>query len=360
MEENMVINQVFTDETEETVAQKPGFLAEMKKAAVKIGWKYALFAVAVTILQLLYAILLPEKYHSESWATFLQIIIPMHILGFGLLLLLTCKMPKVKIEKKKLGFGKFVVCVCIGAGICFIGMIVGLVIHLLLTLPFGVNMNDTSALGAIMMSSDAFWRIFTVGICAPIVEELIFRKLLIDRMAKYGEFTAIMMSGLMFGLFHGNFQQAFFATGLGMFWAFIYLRTGKVWHTIAMHMTINLSTSVVTVYIAQWVLKYTEYAMDPNYMNNLMAGDPNAVMATISSYALLGWYGVLIIFAITGIVLFFVNRKKFKLNPIPCGVTKKEAFLKSSVNGGMLLFWIACFSLFAISYGSMIITALMS
>lgn len=360
MEENIVLDQVMPEEMQENVPDKAGFLAELKKAAAKVGWKYALFAVATIVFQMIYAAVLPEKYYSESWATFLQIIIPMHILGFGLLLLLTAKMPKVKIEKKKLGFGKFIICVFIGAGICFVGMIIGLVLHLALTLPFGVGMNDSSALGNIMMSSDAFWRIFTVGIMAPIVEELIFRKLLIDRVAKYGEFVAIMLSGLMFGIFHGNFQQVFFAAGLGMFWAFIYLRTGKVWYTIAMHMTINLSTSVVTVYLAQWVMKYAEYSLDPNYTTYLMEGRPEAVMTAVSSFALLAWYGVLILFAVTGIILFIVNRKKFKLNPVPCGATKKEVFRKGAFNWGVILFWIAGGSLFVISYGSIILNAVMS
>lgn len=359
MEENMVMSGTITENVQETVFDNTNMLTELKKTAAKIGWKYAVFSVVVICLQYLYAILIPERFVYESWASFLQIIIPMHILGFGLLLLLTSKMPKVKLEKKKLGFGKFIICVFIGAGICAAGMVVGLIFHFALTLPFGVNANDSSALSNLMMSSDAFWRILTVGICAPVVEELIFRKLIIDRMAKYGEFVAIIMSGLMFGIFHGNFQQAFFATGLGMFWAFIYLKTGKIWYTIAMHMTINLATSVVTVYLAQWAMKYLEYSQDPNFAIDLMNGEANAIMASVSSMVLLAWECVLGLFALVGIILFFVNLKKFKLNPSPYGFTKGQMFKKGVFNWGMILFWIACAFLFVMSYGSMILSAVM-
>lgn len=359
MEENLTMEPVVTEEKQENVPDTAGFLAEMKKFTAKIGWKYALFLVATSIFQIVFGMLIPEKYVSETWVSFLSIIIPMHILGFGLLILITSKMPTVKIEKKKMGFGKFIICVFIGAGICLVGMAVGLAIHYLIILPFGIGLEQSSALGQLMMGSDAFWRILTVGICAPIVEELIFRKLLIDRVAKYGEFVAIMLSGIMFGMFHGNFQQAFFAAGLGMFWAFIYLRTGKIWYTIAMHMVINLTSSVITVYLTQWALTYSSYAQDPDFAIAMMNGDPNAVMAGVSSIALVAWEGFLAIFAIVGLILFFVNRKKFKLNPAPVSVKKGTLFTKSHFNGGMILFWIACLILFVVNYVSIILVAVL-
>lgn len=358
MEENLGLDQVMTEEMQEYVPDQAGFLAEMKKIVAKIGWKYALFLVATILFQMLYGMLIPERFVNESWANFLAVIIPMHVLGFGLLLLLTSKMPTVKIEKKKMGFGKFIICVFIGAGICFVGMGVGLAIHSAITLPFNIGLDQSSAIGELMMTSDAFWRILTVGICAPIVEEFIFRKLLIDRVAKYGEFVAIMLSGIMFGLFHGNFQQGVFAAGLGMFWAFIYLRTGKVWYTIAMHMVINLTSSVITVYITQWAMQYLAYAEDPDFAFAMMNGDPNAVMAGVSSMVLLAWEGFLAIFAIVGIILFFVNLKKFKLNPAPVAVKKGKLFSESMFNWGMILFWLSCLILFVINYGSIISMAL--
>ena len=48
---------------------------------------------------------------------------------------------------------------------------------------------------------------FVMVLLAPALEEWIFRKLLVDRTIRYGEGTAIFLSGLMFGLFHGNLNQ---------------------------------------------------------------------------------------------------------------------------------------------------------
>lgn len=365
MEENMVMDTVVTENPQGNEPDKAGWIKEMKKAAVKIGWKYFVFGVVVIIAQYIYAWLLPEKYYTESWANFLQIIIPTYCIAFPVLCLLVCKMPKVQIEKKKMGFWKIVLTVIIGSGICGVGMVIGTVVGELITLPFGVSASDNNSLGNLMMMSDPFWRILTVGILAPIFEELIFRKLLIDRVIKYGEFCAIMMSGIMFGLFHGNFAQFFFATGLGMLFAFVYARTGKIWYTILLHMVVNMTTSVITTPLAMKVLEHMEVI---NKISELSTR-PNELMAYLENPEVMQVYGYMMVYAcwmmflavcaLTGVILFFVFLKKFKLKETPMGVKNGTVFLKSFVNGGMILFILMSAFLFVLYYVSMILSATM-
>ena len=365
MEENMVMDTVVTENPQGNEPDKAGWIKEMKKVAVKIGWKYFVFGVVVIIAQYIYAWLLPEKYYTESWANFLQIIIPTYCIAFPLLCLLVCKMPKVQIEKKKMGFWKIVLTVIIGSGICGVGMVIGTVVGELITLPFGVSASDNNSLGNLMIMSDPFWRILTVGILAPIFEELIFRKLLIDRVIKYGEFCAIMMSGIMFGLFHGNFAQFFFATGLGMLFAFVYARTGKIWYTILLHMVVNMTTSVVTTPLAMKVLEHMEVI---NKISELSTR-PNELMAYLENPEVMQVYGYMMVYAcwmmflavcaLTGVILFFVFLKKFKLKETPMGVKNGTVFLKSFVNGGMILFILMSAFLFVLYYVSMILSATM-
>lgn len=365
MEENMVMDTVVTENPQGNEPDKAGWIKEMKKAAVKIGWKYFVFGVVVIIAQYIYAWLLPEKYYTESWANFLQIIIPTYCIAFPVLCLLVCKMPKVQIEKKKMGFWKIVLTVIIGSGICGVGMVIGTVVGELITLPFGVSASDNNSLGNLMIMSDPFWRILTVGILAPIFEELIFRKLLIDRVIKYGEFCAIMMSGIMFGLFHGNFAQFFFATGLGMLFAFVYARTGKIWYTILLHMVVNMTTSVITTPLAMKVLEHMEVI---NKISELSTR-PNELMAYLENPEVMQVYGYMMVYAcwmmflavcaLTGVILFFVFLKKFKLKETPMGVNNGTVFLKSFVNGGMILFILMSAFLFVLYYVSMILSATM-
>ena len=94
------------------------------------------------------------------------------------------------------------------------------------------------------------YSILVMVILAPVLEEYIFRKLLIDRLSKYGELTAMLFSATVFGLFHMNFFQFFYAFGLGLLFAYIYTRTRNLLYPVLLHMIINFQGSV----LAPWLL----------------------------------------------------------------------------------------------------------
>lgn len=94
------------------------------------------------------------------------------------------------------------------------------------------------------------WNVVFLVIVGPIFEEWLFRKQLIDHTRKYGEKTAILLSGLAFGLFHMNLFQFFYAFLLGLMFGYVYTRTSKLRYSTAMHMIINFNGGV----LAPWVL----------------------------------------------------------------------------------------------------------
>ena len=84
------------------------------------------------------------------------------------------------------------------------------------------------------------------AVIGPIVEELIFRKLMIDRLHNYGETAVIVFTALCFGLFHGNLTQFLYAGCVGLFLGYVYCKTGKVIYTMIMHMLLNtISASIM-------------------------------------------------------------------------------------------------------------------
>ena len=91
--------------------------------------------------------------------------------------------------------------------------------------------------------------IIIVGIIGPIIEELMFRKLLIDRLMPYGEVVAIFFPALVFGLIHGNLYQFFYAFLLGAAFSYIYVRSGKIIYSTLLHIFINLFCGVLPSYI---------------------------------------------------------------------------------------------------------------
>lgn len=139
-----------------------------------------------------------------------------------------------------------------------------------------------------------------------------------DKVIKYGEGCTIVLSGLLFGLFHMNFNQFFYAFFLGCFFAFIYVKTGNLKYTIILHMTINFFGSVLGGVI-------------------LTMDQTNPITLIFSALFSLCVFGM----GIAGIVLFFVKRRAMTLKPGAVTIEKGQRFKTVILNPGMLLYCLA-------------------
>lgn len=93
----------------------------------------------------------------------------------------------------------------------------------------------------IFLDADAPLRTFAtvviIVLVAPIVEEVLFRGILLHRFAtKWSPVTAIVVSSLIFGILHADILgHAIFGVVLSL----VYVRTGSLWLPIAIHMLNN-------------------------------------------------------------------------------------------------------------------------
>lgn len=86
--------------------------------------------------------------------------------------------------------------------------------------------------------------IVCVGVLGPVLEELLFRGAVTKvLLAKYSPMKAILISGLLFGLFHINPVQVVGATLMGFLFAWLYYRTRSLVPCILIHI-LNNSLSV--------------------------------------------------------------------------------------------------------------------
>lgn len=326
---------------------------KMRKSYSRYALAVFIFAVVSGAIQILANTVLVPLLHIDpenGWYPFANVLVPMYLIGFPLLILITGKAEVKTPEKHSMNFGKFIVCILLMFGMIGVGAVVGFILNYLVTMPFGLNTSNNTAVVKLMMNSNPVMRIVTAGILAPIVEEFIFRKFLIDRTYRYGEWVAILTSGLMFGLFHGNLAQFFFTTLIGGLFAYIYIRTGKIWYTIALHMTMNLATSVVTMFLLQDYL-----SIDPEIMNEYSSlstqylssgGDPALqqriteigmqVMPNMLPFSI--WMGFLGQLVLVGIVLWiiFLAKKKFTIKRTEEQVEHGMRFAWGNI--GMILF----------------------
>ena len=80
--------------------------------------------------------------------------------------------------------------------------------------------------------------ILYASILGPIAEELVFRGFLMRRFQAWGKMYAIVMSSVLFGLFHMNFIQGPFAFLVGLVFAYTAMEFGIKW-SILLHILNN-------------------------------------------------------------------------------------------------------------------------
>ena len=103
------------------------------------------------------------------------------------------------------------------------------------------NLEDYGQLIMSMIGQSPTWLILlTIGIIAPIAEELLFRGLVFHMFNRHMNVkVALIVQGLLFGAFHMNIVQGLYASVLGIVLGMAYLLTGSLWIPIIIHIVNN-------------------------------------------------------------------------------------------------------------------------
>ena len=142
----------------------------------------------------------------------------------------------------------------------------------------------------------------------------------------------------MFGLFHGNLNQFIYAFVLGVFLAFLYVKTGNLKITIALHMLINFMGGAVSTWLMRLV--------DLDEYIRLVGGNNAEAMAAFLRDNMLGLFGYLclLIFLIgvtlAGLTLLivFLAKRRFTFQKGSVVIPRGKRFSAVMVNAGMLIY----------------------
>lgn len=88
--------------------------------------------------------------------------------------------------------------------------------------------------------------VISVAIVPPLVEEFALRGIVLGSMRKFGDAFAIIVSAVLFGIMHGNFEQMPFAFLTGLALGFIAVKSGSLWPAIFVHAWNNASSLFFT------------------------------------------------------------------------------------------------------------------
>ena len=298
----------------------------------------------------------PDFYQAHSSDIYLLMnafnvsVVGCLVLGFFLKTL-----PSVKIEKRTLTFGQILLLILMVYGLSLAGSVMGMPIHTALTsVTYFGDVSTEEAMNSLkesmILGSGGFVRILTVGIVPAIFEELLFRKFMIDRTLRHGEFVSCAMSGIMFGLWHGNFQQFFFAFFLGVLFAFVYIRTGRIIYTMILHASLNLVTSSVTVELLNRLLKTMGLDFETGAVNTNIDYDAMAMAILPMLLLIVLWLLIIAGLQISGLILVIVRRKRFKLMPIVGELPRKTILHTMTHSVTMWVFFALALLLFANTY----------
>lgn len=136
------------------------------------------------------------------------------------------------------------------------GMIVGISFNLLLyglnKVVYFTNVYDANNYSNIIII------IITTGILGPILEELVFRGIVYKKLKKLVKpLAALIITGLLFGLFHGNIIQFLYAFLLNFILVKSYEKEENILVPIIIHSSANIITTLVLSFIIKLNLLYT-------------------------------------------------------------------------------------------------------
>ena len=313
-----------------------------KKLFSKLGLMFfigtiVIYALQIAVINVVKAVA-PELMENND-ISFLISMFPMYVIGYPIMIALIRRVPVEQEipKKKKMTVGQWLVAFIMCYALVYISNSIGNVLTAIVGVFKQGQVENTIV--NLAMNINPLTSFLVMVIAAPIAEEYIFRKLLIDRVVKYGEGLAILLSGILFGLFHGNLNQFAYAFVLGCFYGFIYVRTRNVIHTILMHMLTNFMGSILGMYIMEKT-GYLEYASALS-LASTQEEIMNLTMSNISGIAIFMSYAMLLfILVIAGVILLILKRKKFYVNHTSEELQKGQRFSTVALNAGMLLFGI--------------------
>ena len=280
----------------------PDYRRSLKRHYSRLGLALFLYMLATVAaeyaMQLLVASFWPE-FLDSGWYLVTLSFVPMYLIGFPVFLwALPPAAPKeLRPPKQKLPGKLFFPLLLMCFGFLYPGNLIGQGLNEALSflsclLNSGSSGSGGNALEMLASGSDLLPYSIVAVILGPLMEEITFRKLLLDRMRTIDKPAAVFFSALAFGLFHGNVVQFFYAFGVGLLFGVIYIRTGKLWYSVALYMLVNFFGSVVTMLLLPQI-------------DMLHPLDALAPLLALGGYAML-----LLTAAVAGVVLLIKHRKK--------------------------------------------------
>ena len=209
-----------------------------KKPSAGIFLVVAAFA-AMYVIGLIYMLFVYPAAEAkiDFWAEWLIRYAVIFGLGIPAFLFISRKAPSEDMPAVvKIGGGKFLKYLMLALGAATAGGALG---NVIISAVSGTSIEDTPNYFGGGSIAGAF---LFLCIVPPVLEELFFRKILLQKLARYGSGAAVIGTALVFAVYHTllTYAQILHVFFLGIVFAYIVLRTKNIVYTIILHSIVNL------------------------------------------------------------------------------------------------------------------------
>ncbi len=90
--------------------------------------------------------------------------------------------------------------------------------------------------------------VVATAVLPALIEEMIFRGYILGALRPHGDGLAVVLSAVLFALFHGNVLQIPFAFILGLVMGYLTVQTDSIWPAVLLHFTNNLMSVLLNFF----------------------------------------------------------------------------------------------------------------
>lgn len=147
-----------------------------------------------------------------------------------------------RLEERNSSIGSSIVWAILGVFLALFSQYVAAIIESLL----GIKMGSENTKDILTIIDTLPWAILVTSIFGPILEEIVFRKIIFGSLYKrFNFFLSALISSVVFALAHMEPVHILLYSAMGFTFAFLYVITKRIWVPIFAHVTMN--TMVVLV-----------------------------------------------------------------------------------------------------------------
>jgi len=209
------------------------------------------FVFLTYVLMLVFTAVFPIVLHFGFAIDFFKAAIYSNVIGFVLAVIIIPLIMKKDLSRESkenpISGGRIIGWTALGVLLAWIVQIIAVTIEIDV-----LGIDPTSENTEIIVEMTRLNPIFLLipAITAPILEELIFRKILFGSLyKKMNFFWAAIISSLIFGVLHMDFIHLLIYVSMGFVFAYLYVKTKRIIVPILVHMTLNTVTVLGQMFI---------------------------------------------------------------------------------------------------------------